>query len=162
MKLNRLLIILVIAVAVSGCVKKNNETNEQVATASAKLSGTWVQQSSTISYYDALDNFLGSVSGTMVNLKLDSGLVQTTDMSYNQTQAGQYSVITASRGEVLQITVGGVTHYYDITLLNPPNLTLSETIGGLDATPQVTLGGRTVVYAKSVQENKYTSADARN
>jgi hypothetical protein len=162
MKLNRLLIILVIASAVSGCAKTNNETNEQIATASAKLSGTWVQQSSTISYYDDIDNLLGSVSGPMVNLKLDSGLVKATDMSNNQTQGGQYSVITQSRGNVLQMTVGGVTHYYDITLLNPPNLTLSETIGGLDATPQVTLNGRTMVYAKSVQENTYTSPDARN
>ena len=162
MKLNRLLIILVIASAVSGCAKKSNETNEQIATASAKLSGTWVQQSSAISYYDDLDNLLGTVSGPMVNLKLDNGSVQAIDMGSDQTQAGQYSVITQSRGNVLQMKVGGVTHYYDITLLNPPNLTLSETIGGLDATPQVTLNGRTMAYAKSVQENKYTSPDARN
>jgi hypothetical protein len=162
MKLNRLLIILIIASAVSGCAKKNNEANEQIATASAKLSGTWAQQSSAISYYDDLDNLLGTVSGPMVNLKLDNGLVQAIDKGSDQTQAGQYSVITQSRGNVLQITVGGVTHYYDITLLNPPNLTLSETIGGPDATHQAALGGRIVIYSKSVQENKYTSPDAGN
>ena len=54
------------------------------------------------------------------------------------------------------MTVGGVTRYYDITLLPPPDLTLTETIGGVNATPTVVLGGQEVIYAKSVQENKYT------
>jgi hypothetical protein len=162
MKLNRLFIVLVIVAAISGCSKKTNETNEQVVSTSAKLTGTWVQKSSTIFYYDDYGNLLGAVSGLMVNLKLDSGLVQAYDVGYHQTLTGQYTVMTASRGNVLDITIGGVTHYYDITLLHPPDLTLSETIGGLNNTSTVVLGGREIIYTKSVQENTYTSSDARN
>jgi hypothetical protein len=162
MKLNRLLIILVIAVAASGCAKKTNETNELIVSTSAKLNGTWVQKMSTIFYYDAYGNLLGNVTGAMVDLKLDSGFVRATDISYHQTLTGQYTVMTASRGNVLDMTIGGVTHYYDITLLHPPDLTLSETIGGLNATSTVVLGGREIIYTKSVQQNTYTSSDARN
>jgi hypothetical protein len=162
MKFNRLLIIFAIAVVAGGCAKKANDANEQIVSASAKLNGTWVQKSSTIFYYDAYGNLLGTVNGAMMNLKLDSGFVSGTNDGYNLTQTGQYVVLTQSRGNVLGMTVEGVTHYYDITLLHPPDLTLTETIGGLNATPIVVLGGRDVIYTKSVQENKYTSSDARN
>lgn len=163
MKINLLLITLIIvATAISGCSKKTNETNEQVVSTSAKLTGTWVQTSSTIFYYDDYGNLLGAVSGLLVNLKLDSGLVQGYDVGYHQNLTGQYTVMTASRGNVLDMTLGGVTHYYDITLLNAPNMTLSETIGGLNNTSTVVLGGREIIFSKSVQENKYTSSDARN
>jgi len=162
MTINRLLIILFIAVVAVGCSKKTNETNEQVVSIGNKLSGTWVQKTSTIFYYDDYGNLLGAVSGLLVNLKLDSGLIQAYDVGYHQTLTGQYSVMTASRGNVLDMTVGGVTHYYDITVLNPPNLTLSETIGGLNNTSTVVLGGREIIYTKSVQQNIYTSSDAKN
>ena len=162
MKFNRLFIILAIAVVAGGCAKKADDTNEQIVSASAKLNGTWVQKSSTIFYYDAFGNLLGSASGAMMDLKLDSGFVRATNNGYNLTQTGQYVVLTQSRGNVLDMTVDGVTHYYDITLLHPPELTLTETIGGLNVTPTVVLGGQDVIYSKSVQENKYTSSDARN
>ena len=160
MKIKQLLIVVVIATITAGCSKKTNDVvDEQLVQAGAKLNGTWVQTSSTIYYYDAFGNSLGTVTGPMANLKLNNGSVKISDAI--STQNGQFVLMTASRGDVLELTLGSDTHYYDITVLHPPNLTLSETIGGLN-TPNVVLGGSTVPYSKSVQVNMYTSPDARN
>lgn len=156
MKIKRLSLIILIAVASAGCLKDTQQAVSHVNDVNMSLRGTWTQTKNTTYYYDAAGKMVYFYNGPLLTLQFDGDKTVYHTNANNEKVPLSYTITTQGNFDYINIT-GDATgpHQYQLESLMARSLSFSETILAAADGITIIVNGKSITYFKSVQENQF-------
>jgi hypothetical protein len=154
LKSKLLFLVITVATIFTGCQKDTQQSASHVNAVNASLSGTWIQGTGIVTYYNAFGKMLYSTTPSFVNFQFDGKTTACTMAANTAPLSGSYDITTIGNADFINTGGNCGKHQYLIIALHNLDLTLSETINTTTG-DTLTVGAKSIIYYRSVQLNTY-------
>jgi len=159
MKIKLLAIVMLTAIAATGCLKDSKQPVTHINDVNIALTGTWTATSGTIKYYDANNNQVYSENAPAYTFRFDGNstlYISTPEIAMTE----DYSITTADNADYVNTTGVAIgNHRYAISLLQARNLKLTEKVNYPEGST-LTVGSNIINFFSTVQVTNYQKKDA--
>ncbi|MDB5135471.1 MAG: hypothetical protein JWP37_2074 [Mucilaginibacter sp.] len=154
LKTKLLFLVLIVDTIFTGCMKDTQQAVPHVSAVNASLTGTWMQGTGSVTYYNAFGKMLYSTTPSFVNFQFDGKTTAYMMAANSAPLPGSYNINTVGNADFINTSGNFGKHQYLIIALHNLDLTLSETINTTTG-DTLTVGAKSVIYYRSVQLNTY-------